>query len=169
MKALSEDVEASPKTVKTWIDLLARNYYTFIVPPYHRRLERALKKEAKHYLWDWSEVEAEVPRFENMVASHLLKWCHLCEDYLGFHAELYYLRNLEKQEVDFLVVWEKKPWMLVECRLSGAGNLTALNYFSQKLGVTKRYLVTLDGKEDWEDRRTGIRAIPAARFLMGLP
>src|SRR5262245_15627027 len=76
MLTLSEDIEVSPKTVKNWVELLSRNYYLFRVPPYHRRLARALKKEAKYYLWDWSEIRDEGARFENLVASHLLKFCH---------------------------------------------------------------------------------------------
>ena len=93
---------SSPKTVKSWIELLARNYYLFRVPPYHRRLERALKKEAKYYLWDWSEVAEEGPRFENMVAAHLLKFCHYYEDSHGIDVALYYLRDLGEARSRFL-------------------------------------------------------------------
>ena len=166
--SLVEDAEASPKTIKAWLDLLARNYCAFKVPPYHRRLERALKKEAKYYLWDWSEVENEGPRFENLMAAHLLKWCHCCEDIFGVHSELFYLRDLQKREVDFLVVWERRPWLLVECKLTDDRSFTSLNYFGQKLGVDRRLLVTLRDGKDYEDRRTGVRVIPASRFLMGL-
>ena len=168
IQSLTEDIEASPKTIKAWLDLLARNYYVFKVPPYHRRLERALKKETKYYLWDWSEVEDDGPRFENLVAAHLLKWCHGYEDVHGIRAELFYLRDREKREVDFLVVWEKRPWMLVESKLTAELVFTGLNYFGEKLGVGKRFLVTLHGTSDFEDRRTGVRTIPASRFLMGL-
>jgi uncharacterized protein len=168
IKSLAEDVEASPKTIQSWLDLLARNYYLFKVPPYHRRLERALKKEAKFYLWDWSGVEGEGPRFENLVASHLLKWCHCCEDVLGFRVELYYLRDLEKREVDFLILWEGRPWLLVECKVRNDRNFTPLNYFGRRLKVKHCFLVTLKEGEDYEDRRTGVRVIPASRFLMAL-
>ncbi|MBI2502603.1 MAG: ATP-binding protein [Candidatus Latescibacteria bacterium] len=168
INSLSEDIEASPKTLKNWIELLCRNYYIFKVPPYHRRLERALKKEAKYYLWDWSEVEEEGRRFENMVAAHLLKFCHFYEDLHGIRAELYYLRDLEKREVDFLVTWEKEPWFLVECKRSAPKNFTHLQYFAGKLGVADRYCVTLAADRDYQDRQTGIRVIPAGRFLLGL-
>ena len=33
IRNLAEDVEASPKTIKSWIELLARNYYLFRVSP----------------------------------------------------------------------------------------------------------------------------------------
>lgn len=165
--SVSEDIEASPKTVKSWIELLCRNYYLFKVPPYHRRIARALKKEAKFYLWDWSEVREKGPRFENLVASHLLKFCHFFTDSFGIAVELYYLRDLEKREVDFLVVWEKEPWFLVECKAS-PGDSTHLAYFAEKLGVPLRFLVTLTDSRDFVDKRTRVRTIPAARFLTAL-
>ena len=165
---LAEDVEASPKTVKSWIELLARNYYLFRVPPYHRRLERALKKEAKYYLWDWSEVEEEGPRFENLVAAHLLKFCHYYEDSHGIEASLYYLRDLEKREVDFLVLWEGEPWFLVECKVGAPKGFGHLCYFAGKLGIEQRYCVTASDQHDYLDRTTGVRVVPAGRFLMAL-
>jgi len=36
----------------------------------------AERKEPKLYLWDWSEISDEPVRFENCVASHLLKLIH---------------------------------------------------------------------------------------------
>ena len=168
MNSLVEDVEASNKTIKAWVDLLARNYYAFSVPPWHKRVERALKKDAKIYLWDWSEVREEGPRFENMVASHLLKWCHFWRDCHGVNAELRYVRDTAKREVDFLLVWDNTPWMLVECKLSSPGPLNALQRFGEALGVKERYMVTLTGDRDFLDRDTGVRVIPAAWFLPGM-
>ena len=168
ISSLSEDIETSPKTLKNWIELLSRNYYIFKVPPYHRRLERALKKEAKYYLWDWSEVEDEGARFENMIAAHLLKFCHFYEDAHGIRTALYYVRDLEKREVDFLVAWENEPWFMVECKLSPRERFTHLNYFAEKLGIGQCYYVTMSDQHDYQDRRTGIRVIPASKFLMAL-
>lgn len=167
-RSLAQDVEASPKTIKSWVELLERNYFVFRVPPYHRRLERALKKESKYYLWDWSAAEDDGARFENMVASHLLKYCHAHQDAHGTRVELHYLRDLEKREVDFLVTWEGEPWVAVETRLSGGGGLKPLRYFADRLGVQHRYLVTMDDAQDYEDRATGVRVVPASRFLMAL-
>jgi hypothetical protein len=58
--------------------------------------------------------------------------------------------------------------MLVECKLSGEGETRALERFGEKLGVKERYLVGLNGGRDFLDKRTGVRVIPAARFLPGL-
>ena len=167
-RSLLEDVETSPKTIKQWIDLLCQNYYLFKVPPYHQRLERALKKEAKYYLWDWSEVKDDGIRFENMVAAHLLKFCHFYQDTAGYSVELYYLRDLEKREVDFLVVWESQPWFMVECKLKAKEKQGSLVYFSQKLEVADRFVVTLADEEHYIQKSTGVHFIPASRFLMVL-
>ena len=168
ISGLAEDVEVSPKTVRNWIELLARNYYLFRVPPWHRRLERALKEESKYYLWDWSEVKEEGPRFENMVAAHLLKLCHYFEDSHGIDADLFYLRDQQKREVDFLVLWEGEPWFLVECTAGAPGGFGHLRYFGGKLGIDQRYCVTPLDQHDYLDRNTGVRVVPASRFLMAL-
>jgi predicted AAA+ superfamily ATPase len=168
LKALAEDIEVSPKTVKSWLELLCRNYFIFRVPPYHRRLHRALKKESKYYLWDWSEVANDGARFENLVASHLLKFCHYHQDVFGLSAELFYLRDLEKREADFLVTWERTPWLIVECKLAAGGSLTPLNYFAERLAVPHRFLVVREEGVDHVDPSTGIRSLSANRFLTAL-
>lgn len=168
MLSLSEDIEASPKTVKNWIELLCRNYYAFRVPPYHRNLARALKKESKLYLWDWSQIPDPGARFENMVGSHLLKMAHFYEDAHGVRTELYYVRDLEKREVDFLVLWDRRPWLLVECKLARERSLGTLRYMKECLRPQATYVVTLNETDDYLDSDTGIRIIPAARFLAAL-
>jgi predicted AAA+ superfamily ATPase len=166
--SLAEDVDTSPKTVKNWMDLLCRNYHAFRVPPYHRRIERALKKESKYYLWDWTEIADEGARFENLVALHLLKLCHAYEDIFGISAELFYIRDRQKREVDFLVVWEKKPWLLIEVKSTPESKLPALSIFAEKLEVKERYQVCRTSGVDYLDRVTGIRTLSADRFLTAL-
>jgi uncharacterized protein len=166
--SLSADIEASPKTVKSWVELLCRNYYVFRVPPYHRNLARALKKESKLYLWDWSQVPDPGARFENMVGAHLLKMAHFYEDAHGIRTELYYVRDLEKREVDFLVVWDRTPWLLVECKLTRERSLGTMRYMKERLKPKAAYVVTLNDSDDYLDRDTGIRIIPASRFLAAL-
>ena len=166
--SLATDIEVSPKTIKAWIELLCRNYYIFRVPPYHRRLQRALKKEAKYYLWDWSEVANDGARFENLVASHLLKFCHYFQDVFGLAVDLFYLRDMEKREADFLLTWEKTPWLIVECKLTAGGSLTTLNYFADRLAVSQRFQVVQQDGVDHAEKKTGVRTISANRFLTAL-
>jgi len=166
LASLSEDVQTSPKTIINWMELLCRNYYCFKVMPYHFRLERALKKESKYYLWDWSEVIEEGARFENMVGSHLLKFCDFYHDVFGIKTKLWYLRDREGREVDFLVTWGETPWFMVECKLTH-GPARPLNYFAERLHVERKFLVTMDERHHYLDKKTGVHVIPASRFLMG--
>ena len=116
--SLREDLEVSIDTVRRWLAMLNELYYLFLVRPFTKRVARSLQKEAKLYLWDWSEVEEAGPRFENLVAGHLLKACDYWTDTGQGDFALHSLRNKEKEEVDFLVTSKGKPWLLVESKLS---------------------------------------------------
>ena len=116
--SLSEDLEVAYTTVRRWLQYLNELYYFFEVKPYSKSLSRAIKKEGKLYLWDWSEVENEASRFENLVALHLLKYCDYLTDSGAGKYELRYLRNKEKKEIDFLLLKNNKPWLPVEVKLN---------------------------------------------------
>jgi predicted AAA+ superfamily ATPase len=118
LNSVREDMEVSHETVKRWITYLKALYYLFEVKPYHRSIPRALKKEGKIYFWDFGEVEDEAARFENLVANHLLKACHYWTDTGYGSYELFFLRNREKQEIDFLVLKDGQPWLPVEVKLT---------------------------------------------------
>lgn len=74
IKSIQEDLEVSPNTVSHWIEILELVYYCYRILPYGPPKIRAVKKSNKLYLWDWAQVENSGARFENMVASHLLKY-----------------------------------------------------------------------------------------------
>ncbi len=117
LKSLSEDLEVSYTTVKRWMDYLYELYYAFKIPPFFKSLNRSLKKESKLYLWDWSEIANDAAKFENMIASHLLKYCHYLTDSGIGNFQLYYLRNKEGQEIDFLITHNQQPWLPIEVKL----------------------------------------------------
>jgi predicted AAA+ superfamily ATPase len=75
VKSLREDLEVDHKTAERWLTILENLYVCFRIPPFGAKRIRAVKKEQKLYLWDWSMVEEPGPRFENLVASQLLKYC----------------------------------------------------------------------------------------------
>ena len=116
VKSLREDLQIDHKTAERWLQILENLYVCFRVSPYGSPRVRAVKKERKLYLWDWSSVEDEGPRFENMLACQLLKYCHWVEDTQGYAMELWYLRDTDKREVDFVVLKDSKPAFAVECK-----------------------------------------------------
>ncbi len=115
---LRETLEVSFDTIRRWLAYLKELYYIFELKPFTNSIVRTLKKEGKIYLWDYSEVEDAGARFENMIASHLLKFCHFWTDNGCDDFELFYLRNKEKEEMDFLICRNKKPWLPIEVKLN---------------------------------------------------
>ncbi len=166
VNSLREDLEVSHRAVTNWLNILETFYYCFRVYPYHSKEYRSLKKEAKLYLWDWSEVEEEGARFENLLASHLLKLVHFLVDYEGYKCRLYYLRSIEKKEVDFLVTVDGKPWFAVEVKLNNIKVSPQLKYFQTRLEIPFLYQVVK--KSGVDIFRDGVRVVSADRFLAGL-
>jgi len=166
LNALREDLEVAYNTVADWMEVLERFYFHYRIYPFHSKLFRALKKEPKLYLWDWSGVPDPAARFENFVASHLLKFCDYFYDAQGCRTRLHYLRDRQQREVDFFVTYEGKPWFAVEVK-SGAGKIsTPLRYFTDKLKIPYSFQVTQECGIDYV--QNGIRAISADRFLSAL-
>ncbi|PIR26352.1 MAG: hypothetical protein COV43_01965 [Deltaproteobacteria bacterium CG11_big_fil_rev_8_21_14_0_20_42_23] len=116
INGLKEDLEVSYDTIKRWLQALDNLYYCFRIKPYSKSIKRSLKKEPKLYLWDHSEIEDKGSRFENLIASHLLKACHFWTDTGEGKFDLCYLRNKEKQEIDFLITKDNKPWLPLEVK-----------------------------------------------------
>jgi predicted AAA+ superfamily ATPase len=109
VNALREDLEVSHKTAERWIAILERLYAVFRLSPLGGPRIRAIRKARKHYHWDWSLVEDPAARFENLVASHLLKWVHHAQDTEGRDLELRYFRDTDGREVDFVVLEKRAP------------------------------------------------------------
>lgn len=166
INAISEDLSVNYRTAALWIDVLERFYFHFRVYPYQNKKIKSLKKEAKLYLWDWSELKDEGLKFENLVASHLLKFTDYLFDAEGFDACLYYLRDIEQREVDFLMTVDNKPWFAVEVKSSSKNISKSLGYFRERLGIPFSYQVVNEGKIDFI--KDSIRVISADKFFTAL-
>jgi hypothetical protein len=120
LASLGRDLEASAPTIRRWATYLKDLYYLFEIKPYSKHIARSLRREGKVYLWDYSAVPGKAARFENLVAHHLLKTCHYWTDTGEGNFDLYYLRDKEKHEIDFLIVRDGEPWLPVEVKMSDA-------------------------------------------------
>ncbi|MBI5499598.1 MAG: ATP-binding protein [Deltaproteobacteria bacterium] len=172
MKSLAEDLEVSPSTIKRWMEWLSRVYLVHRVPPYDRSVARSLKKQPKVYFWDWSEVPEPAARFENLVAGHLLKAVHAWTDSGLGTFDLRYVRDKEKREVDFLLLRDRRPWMLVECKTSDTAPSAHLLRFADVLGVELvLQVVAAGGIHEWFAAGKGRRGhvVSADSFLRLLP
>jgi len=142
--SIGRDLEASIPTVKRWIGYLKALYYLFEVKPYYRGVRRSLRREGKVYLWDYGAVPNEAARFENLVAGHLLKTCHLWTDTGEGEFDLYYLRNKEKQEIDFLIVRDGVPWLPIEVKLADVDPAPSWRVFGKLLSCKHGIQVVRD-------------------------
>ncbi|MFH1246581.1 MAG: ATP-binding protein [Candidatus Liptonbacteria bacterium] len=164
--SLREDLEVSHRAVSRWLDILERFYYHFRIRPFARNKIRSIRKEPKLYLWDWSEVANDAARYENMVASHLLKLVHWLKDREGFRADLYFLRDTSMREVDFLVTVDEKAWFAVEVKSQSEHLAPNLPYFRDRLAIPFSYqLVKKPGIDKIAD---GVRILSADKFLAAL-
>jgi hypothetical protein len=166
LNALREDLEVSHRAISNWMDVLERLYHVVRIRPWTSPRVRALQRMPKAYLWDWTLAPAPGPRFENLVALHLLKFCHFLEDTEGHRVELWFVRDRAGHEVDFLVTASRRPWFAVEAKLSESTIDPALVYFKERLGLRQCYQVVLEGRRDFV--QDGVRCIPADRFLDAL-
>jgi uncharacterized protein len=124
-----------------------------------------VRKERKLYLWDWSGVAETGPRFENLVAAQLLKYCHWIEDTEGHAMELRYLRDTDRREVDFVVLRERRPLFAVECKSGEKAPGPAVRYFAERTPIPRFYQVHL-GERHFESGK--VTVVPYARLCRDL-
>jgi uncharacterized protein len=128
---LAQEIGTTSETVKRWVDLLERLHYGFRVRPWFANISKALRKEPKWFLRDWSGLDDPGARAETLVACHLLKAVEGWTDQGLGQFELRYVRDKLKREVDFLIVRDRKPWMLVEVKTRDSALSESLSYFQK--------------------------------------
>ena len=129
--------------MERWITILENLYLCFRISPFGAPKVRAVKKERKLYLWDWSMTPEGGARFENLVASQLLKYCHFVEDTEGNAMELRFLRDTDRREVDFVVLKDRKPLFAVECKTGERSLSPAIRYFAERTSIPRFFQVHL--------------------------
>lgn len=163
INSLREDLSASHEAVDRWVRILENLYYCFRIRPFAAKKIKALKKDKKLYLWDWSLCRDPGSRFENLVASNLLKYCHFHEDTQGDDMELCFLRDSHKREIDFVVLREGRPIFAVECKTGARGVSKYIAYYSRRTEIPCFYQVHLD-HDDYELADLRARVMPFTRF-----
>ncbi len=167
LNAIREDLQVAHKTVAHWLEILDRLYAIFRLSPFGAPRIRAVKKEQKHYHWDWTVVPEPSLRFENLVASHLLKWVHYEQDAKGRDLELRYFRDTDRREVDFVVTERRVPQLFVECKWADTGVDPALRYLKARFPRCPAWQISATGTKDYITS-DDIRVSPAIRFLSTL-
>lgn len=168
--SLREVLECSFDTISRWIEILNSLFITFEVPPYNAKLPRAIRRERKLYLWEISNINEDGAKFENLIALHLLKACHLWSDIGEAKFELHFIRTKEGDEIDFLITRNKKPWIAFEVKLTDTSPSKSwrklMPLLNCKLGVQ---LVAEEGvHRDFNENGRKVVVMSASRVLAGL-
>lgn len=165
IKSIREDLEVAHATAEKWIQILERFYFCFRIAPFGAPAIRAVKKEKKLYLFDWSIIKNQGVRFENLVASQLLKYCHFHEDTQGYRMELQFARDIDGREIDFVVLKDKIPIFSVEVKTKPKQVSKSISYFQKRTKIPKFYQVHLEQ----DDYKTDIfRVLPFTQFCKEL-
>jgi len=166
INSLATDLQINFRTVKNWLDVFENFYYIFRISPYNKKSIKSVKKEKKPYLWDWSSLDEKGAKLENLVALHLLKFVDFMRESQGYNINLFYIRDVNGREVDFLITFNDKPWLAVEVK-AGDKNLSKnLLYFKQKLKIP--FLYQIINVEGYDFYKSGVRVMSISKFLTGL-
>jgi predicted AAA+ superfamily ATPase len=156
---LRQDLAVAFETADRYIRILENLYFCFRIPPHGLPKLRAAKKEQKLYMWDWSLCDGPAARFENLVASQLLKYCHHLEDTEGESMSLRFVRDSAGREIDFIVVRGGKPVFAVECKTGERDLSRNIRYFAARSNIPIFYQVH-SGTKDVELSDSRARILP---------
>lgn len=168
--SLAADLKVSYNTVQNWLSVLERFFLAFSITPWSKKIARAIHKERKVYVFDAPRVEEPGARFENMVALELWRAVTSWND-LGYgHFSLHFVKNKEKQEVDFLIADNRKPILLIEAKLSESNPALPLRKFQAALNIPAVQLnEEAEGYRLFSNEGQSILLAPAYLWLCQLP
>ena len=165
---LSQSLGVSPPTVKSWVELLEKLYVIFLLPPYSRQLSRSIRKDRRVFFMDCAAAydSSGGAQLENLVACGLLKFVQFRRDTAGESWDLFYLRDKEQREVDFVVTRDRHIEWLIEVKTSDTDVSKNLIYYNERLRPAKALQLVLNAERPQE--RHGIRIEPLARWMEAL-
>ena len=165
---IAADLQISPNTAKSWLALIERMYIAFPIYPYTKKIPRSILKPPKVYFYDNADTTGdEGSRFENLVATTLLKRLHFLEDYHGHKCQLYYIRDKDGREVDFVTVVDNEVVDLVEAKLSDNDISTSLKYYTKRLQPKRSVQIVYNLKHAYD--KDGILVTSADKFFSDPP
>jgi predicted AAA+ superfamily ATPase len=167
INSLREDLRLAHETVERYVQILERLFFCFRVAPYHQLEHKTLHKEKKLFLWDWSQCKNQGAKFENLVASQLLKFCHLRQDSQGYLMRLHYLRDAQKNEIDFVVTQDQDVLFAVECKTGERSLSKNIPFFAERSKIPMFYQVHL-GERDYLQLGGRARVLPWITFCKEL-
>jgi len=116
---LGQIVDLDNQTVENYITLLEQTFIIFRLPPLSRNLRKELKRKRKIYFYDNGIRNAIIAQYqplelrqdvgalwENWLISERKKTLH----YQGIHANTFFWRTQDQQEIDYVEERDGKMW-----------------------------------------------------------
>ncbi|MBU0951480.1 MAG: ATP-binding protein [Elusimicrobia bacterium] len=167
---LVSDTQVSYVSIKDWLNLFEKFYLTFRISPWTKRIARAILKEKKLYLYNYTEIKIEGYKFENMIALELLRCMYSWNEHGYGKFNLHYIRNKDKEEVDFLITENNNPMLLVETKYSDESVSKNLIKFQNELKIPAVQLVNTKNVFKYiKNNDNKILIVTAPRWLASLP
>jgi len=168
--SLNRDVQVTVDSIKTWLEVFETHYLIFRISPWTYKISRAIKKDKKVYLFDYAQISNESTRFENMIGLELYRAILNWNDLGLGDFSMHYIRNKEKEEIDFLICKNHQPAVLIECKLSDENVSSSLIKFQNKLNVPAVQLVNKQHVgRIITNQKNKVLIISAPRWLPFLP
>ncbi|MBL8993433.1 MAG: ATP-binding protein [Spirochaetia bacterium] len=167
---LASDLGVSFDAIKAWMEILESFFLVFKIDTYTKKISRSILKEKKYYLFNAPDVEDPGARFENLCALELVRSVQRANDLGEGRYQVKYLRNKEKEEVDFLITEKDEPRLLVEAKKSEDSPSPNLLKFQRVLNVPAVQLV--EKKETFRlvpNGKNEVLVSGAHRWCAGLP
>jgi len=167
---IARDLSVSFESVKKWLELFDTFFLTFNITPWSKKISRAIISRKKIYLMDHAVIDSPGIQFENMVALELYKSINTWNDKGFGNFSLHYIRNKEKQEVDFLVADNNKPLFMVETKLTDDHPSKSIYVFQNKLKIAAIQVINKPGIcKHFTNEKNKISVISASTWFSNLP
>lgn len=118
IRALAQSLAVSDRIMKGWVNGLEGHHGLFRLAPLQSPIAgvsfRSLKKDQKHYPYDWSQAPTPNTQLEALVANHLLHWVESKVDLENRALQLHYFRDCDQREVDFVVTDQGQPVLFID-------------------------------------------------------
>lgn len=168
--SLAQELRVAYNTVCSWLSTLQRFFAMISLSAWTRGVPRAIREGQKIYLADFGRVKDSAARFENMVALELCRAVSSWNEMGYGRFSLHFIRTKDQQEIDFVLVDEGRPFLLVDASGQGHHPPPALTKFQNALQVPAVHLVrTAQSYRRISNEGQTILIAPACQYLAGLP
>lgn len=176
LASIGRDLGLSQPTVKRFIDILQALYIVFTVQPWHSNIARSLLQSPKVYFYDTGMVggtQADTTdnallglRFENAVATMLLKHIEFLQDSEAAPVGLHYVRTKDGSEIDFALSRGNVLTHLIECKWADNAPHKAFARFMPLWPDAQAVQLVRHLRNP--ELRLGVNVVPAAPWLAAL-